>query len=194
MRLRLLSVVVAVLAVALGATSAKAFIDRTVDARLKLVHVGRDGRTLVFTDSYGGCQGRARVTQVHETRSSITVRASRPESVPEPRPEGEPQEGCTDELRLAQVRVRLRHRVRGRRILGVGYGSSDLSFGAPAVPRVRGLAPTDARRVLKARAYRTRTRYLRHADRFPSRVVAQSPAPGPIVYRPRRTVTLYVRR
>ena len=60
------------------------------------------------------------------------------------------------------------------------------------LPRAIELAPTDARRVLRAQGYRTRTRYIGR-DRFRSRVVRQSPAPGTASSK-RPRVTLFVRR
>lgn len=180
----------ALASLAFSAAQTSAFTSRTKNANLSLLHIGRDGRTLVFNDSYGGCEGPARVRRVRESRSSVTIVARRREAVPEDTGKPNEFEGCPGVLRGRKLRVRLRHPVRGRRILGTGR----IGFGSYQVlPRVVGLAPTDARRLLRAQDYRTRIVYIGR-DRFPSRVAGQSPAPGKASPGRNPRVTLYVRR
>jgi len=186
----------ALIAVFMGAGAGSAFTERTKDASFALMHVGRDGRTLVLDYTAGRCEGRVTARRVRETRSRIAIRLRQREAVPDP----EANEGCTDDLRTFRLRLRLGHPVLGRRITGPSRSSfsgyQDRRFGdqlVKVVPRVRGLAPEAARRLLRAQGFRTRTRYV-GSDRFRSRVAAQSPMPGSAPRASRPRLTLSVRR
>jgi hypothetical protein len=142
-----------------GATTALAFRHTTQRAPWTLIDVSRDGRALRLEYTGGGCAGQAKA-HVVETGEDVTVRLDQPVAIPE-----NDHEGCTAELRYFSLNVRLKHPIDGRRVLGHARGSDAVAAALGLfriegdrivwlVPRVVGLAPHDARRLLRLQGYR----------------------------------------
>jgi hypothetical protein len=143
--------VLTIVASLLVASPANASRETTERAAWSIVDVARDGRSLVVGYNGGGCRHEA-TARVLESTSGIWIRLDQAVSVPE----GE-NEACTLDLRYYTLRIRLRAPVAGREIHGHAHGRR--ARGAvPAyrrtVPRVTGLAPSDARHLLRAQRLR----------------------------------------
>ena len=138
-----------------------------------LVQAGPNERSLEVSFAYGGCQRAPRAEAV-ESRAGLRIIVS--VEVPQQR-----AVACPDFLRLARARVALRSPIRGRPLLGSWNVSSAGAVPSRVVPRVIGLAPGDARRVLagwKARPGLHAVTRVRHGRGGVPRVTAQSPSPG----------------
>ena len=157
--MRRLFVVTLLLVPLAAAPGAPAFRHTTERAPWALTDVARDGQALRLGYLGGGCAGEARA-QVTETRRDVSIRLLQPVAVPE----GD-HEACTADLIYYSVVVPLRAPIAGRRILGHARGSR--AEGAAfrlfhlhgqrlieLVPRVVGLRPRDARRLLRLQGIR----------------------------------------
>jgi len=152
-----------------------------VPAKWQVLSVGRDRRTLRLAYEYGGCQrGDARVS-LSGTGTRVRIALDVGEVVaidaPDPRPV------CTLVLYTSTAKVRLRHPVAGRPIVG---DSAVLGWRVRRVPRVIDLAFADARAALLLQDF-----HVRRAGPRRGRVVSQAPGAG--VRDPGATVILTVR-
>jgi hypothetical protein len=171
-----------VIASSLGVAPALGFRDVTRRAPWTLTDVARDGRALRVGYLGGGCKGQAKA-RVVETRADVSIRLDQPDSIPE----GD-HEACTADLIYYSLVVPLRSPIAGRRLWGHATGGR--AAGAAVhlfrlrgqriiwlVPRVVGLAPRDAQRLLRLQGFR-RVGVHRAggcARRGHTRVVAQLP-------------------
>jgi hypothetical protein len=157
--MRRLLVAMLVLTPLVAASAALAFRHTTQRAAWTLVDVSKDGRALRVAYTGGGCEGEAD-SWVVETGDAVTIRLDQPIAVPE-----NDHEACTMELIYYSLVVRLEHPLDGRRVLGHARGSLAVSAAPPLfrlhgqriiplVPRLVGLAPHDARRLLRLQGYK----------------------------------------
>ena len=142
-----------------AATAALAFRHTTRRAPWSLIDVSRDGRALRLEYTGGGCEGEAK-PRVRETGEDVTIRLDQSVAVPE-----NDHEACTAELIYYSRVVRLKQPLDGRRIRGHAGGSRAVATAIHLfrldgqrivwlVPGVVGLAPHDARRLLRLQDYR----------------------------------------
>jgi hypothetical protein len=176
--------------------AAQGFRNTTRRAPWALVDVARDGRAVRVDYLGGGCEGEAKA-RVIETRADVSIRLDQAVSIPE----GD-REACSADLVYYSLVVHLRHPIAGRRIRGHAGGSRAAAAALHLfrlhgdrviwlVPRVVGLAPHDARRLLRLQGFRIGMRPDRGCARR-ARVIAQWPH-GHSVQRSRR-IGLVVRR
>jgi hypothetical protein len=137
-----------------------------------LVQAGPQERSLEVSFAYGGCESNPKAEAAESPRGlRITVSVEVPQ-----------QRGivCPAFARLVRTRVALRAPIRGRPLLG-SWSVSSTPGPARTVPRVIGLAPGDAQRVVGG--WNTSPKLhaairVRHGRRGLPRVTAQSPSPG----------------
>ena len=157
--LGLLLAAVALIAVAPAWASAQVpgFTPRTIDAVWTITGVERDGRTLRLAYQGGGClrgDGRA---FVEESAERIAIRVEQTQDIPGP------GYACTLQLLHQRLLVTLRAPVAGRAVTGVTlaptlfHGTAGIRFSERyvlfVIPRVIGLAPADAARVLRQQGF-----------------------------------------
>jgi hypothetical protein len=138
-----------------------------------LVQAGPNERSLEVSFAYGGCERNPQADAAesgHGLRITVTV-------------ESPQQSGlvCPAFERLARERVPLVRPIRGRPLLGSWKVSSTGVAPARTVPRVTGLAPADARRVVAEWNVLPRLHAavrVRHGRRGLPRVASQSPNAG----------------
>lgn len=141
------------------ATAALAFRYTTQRAPWVLIDVSSDGRALRLEYTGGGCEGEAK-PRVVETSQDVTIRLDQSVDVPENH-----HEGCTAELIYYSLVVPLKQPLEGRRIRGHARGSRAEAAAFELfrlhgqrviflVPRLVGLAPHDARRLLRLQGYK----------------------------------------
>jgi hypothetical protein len=151
---------------------------RTVDAVWTIAGVEPNGRTLRLVYLGGGClhgDGRA---IVDESPQRIAIRIEQSESVA-PHP-------CPSIARSHELLVTLRERVAGRPVTGASYARS-LYFRVGVrfseryvlfvIPRVIGLAPADAARVLRQQGFAATAPRSTAVGRRPA-ITDQLPSPG----------------
>ena len=159
-----------------------------------LTDVGRGSRSLFISYAQGSSSCTSPATaRVIETRDVIRVRLSQQVVA------SGPGVFCTGDLVFGTIEVHLRHPVDGRQIVQPTDGAPLVVLGptrcdrrqdcVSIVPRVNGLSPRDARRVLLNDGFRPRFERTRDVRGRP-RVIGQAPAPQ--TPRHERTVTLIV--
>ncbi|HMD51975.1 MAG TPA: hypothetical protein VKG62_04615 [Solirubrobacteraceae bacterium] len=135
--------------------------------------VGPRERSLIVVYEYGGCEGPALETTVHETPTTVSIRVQKKEEPPE-----QPGVVCPAIARIGQWNVPLSLPLGGRAISGVPSPSRvpvppDVGY----APRFIGFSPQDARNALSLWGLHGQIRAAGTA-RGLRRVVAQHPAPG----------------
>jgi hypothetical protein len=142
------------------AADASAFRHTTERAPWTVIDVSKHGRALRVSYIGGGCAGAAKA-HVTETRDAVGIRLDQAVAVPE-----NDHEGCTADLVYYSLVVRLKDPIDGRRLRGQARGTkaAGLTLGLFRldsqeriiwlVPGVVGLAPSDARRLLRLQGYR----------------------------------------
>jgi hypothetical protein len=158
--MRTLLVALVLAGLLLTAADASAFRHTTQRAPWALIDVSRGGRALRLVYTGGGCEGEAKA-RVTETRGAVGIRLDQAVAVPE-----NDHEACTAELVYYSLVVRLRHPLDGRRIRGHAGWRAAVELALPLfrldrqqniiwlVPGVVGLAPHDARRLLRLQDYK----------------------------------------
>jgi hypothetical protein len=158
--MRTLLVALVLAGLLLTAADASAFRHTTQRAPWALIDVSRGGRALRLVYTGGGCEGEAKA-RVTETPGAVGIRLDQAVAVPE-----NDHEACTAELVYYSLVVRLRHPIDGRRVGGGATGSRASAIALRLfrldaqqrviwlVPGVVGLAPRDARRLLRLQGYR----------------------------------------
>jgi hypothetical protein len=142
-----------------AAAHAFAFRHTTRRAPWALIDVTRGGRALQVSYIGGGCEGEAKPTVI-ETRDDVSIRLAQEVAVPE-----NDHEACTADLIYYGLVVHLKQPLDGRRIRGQARGSRAVGAAIELfrlhnddaiflVPGVVGLAPQDARRLLRLQGYR----------------------------------------
>lgn len=156
------------------------FRDSTRRAPWVLMDVTRDGRGLVVGYVGGGCDFDADARTV-QTPTRVSIVLDQAIAIPEG-----PNEACTADLRFYSLVVPLVNPIAGRRLVGqassrhaglAGFGpfrprGEDFVL---IVPRVIGLAPLDARRMLRAHGYHVRVVPAGGRCAKRAQVVAQTP-------------------
>lgn len=137
-----------------------------------LVQAGPGERSLEIAIVYGGCE-RNPGTTVTEYTSGVSIVVTT---------ESPPADAiCPADARVAIIRAALQAPLRGRRVLGTWTVSNGALAEVRRVPRVVGLAPGDARRVVDERVTIPRMHAsirVRHLGHGLPRVTQQSPAAG----------------
>jgi hypothetical protein len=151
-----------------GASGAKDSDGQRVGTRSKeypwvLLEAGRGRQSLVIRYERPSCALRERVV-VRESRSTISIRVVG-EGIADPEGEGI---ACTADLSTPTHTVRLKRPIEGRRIEGPGAWSGHFGMGyltksvpdaphpdlaLPGTPRLLGLAPHDAERLLELHGF-----------------------------------------
>ncbi len=186
------------------ATAASAFELVQVPASWSVVAAGPQERSLEIEVHFGGCNQKGDFhATVTETPTSIGVSVLTSVSRPTETPPGAPRDACPLNFVSGARQVPLAAPIAGRRFYGLPAQGAPgplpepfLSPGAlptqTAVPRVIGLAPSDAKRIL-GRSWGVRLVTPKHSRRGLPRVIAQTPAPGAYLW-PLRTITLQLSR
>ena len=159
------------------AVSAGAAATKQVAAEWDVAGVGSGARSLDLYVNGGGCGGPLEAT-ARETASTVTVTVLRTVSA-------EPDMICTADYKRDRARVSLAAPLNGRSIRGrpakprvrVSLRSSGGSSGFERMPRLRGMAPWEARRALRLRGLGVRIRYADGVRRR-AQVISQAPAAG----------------
>jgi hypothetical protein len=143
----------------LAAAPADAFRSTTRRARWTLTDVSKDGRGFTVRYLGGGCEHEATAAVV-EAADRIAVRLTQPVDIPEGQ-----HEACTANLIIYAKRIRLKQPIAGRLLVGHRRSPRLAAIGPlrergrreiRLVPRVTGLAPRDARRLLRLQGMRGR--------------------------------------
>jgi hypothetical protein len=169
-----LSIIVMTVALASGAsvTGAAEPASTRQPISWSLVQAGPRERSLEIGYVYGGCE-RNPMTTATEYASGVSI-AVTTEAAPA-------RTICPAIAQLVTEQVALRAPLRGRRVLGTWTVSNRTPAAIRRVPRVIGLAPGDARRVvdewIPIRRLHASIR-VRHDRRGLPRVTSQSPAAG----------------
>jgi hypothetical protein len=137
-----------------------------------LVQVGPNERTLEIRYKSGACE----TTAVHNVQKSRTVSIS----VSYEREVLTGNETCPEILYVRSIKIRLFQPLAGRHVEGgerADVGNGPYVGRYPAVPRLTGLSPADAKSLLGGLKLRALVRAVGRTTGL-ARVVSQSPAPG----------------
>jgi len=162
----------AALASSASVTSAAETVWTRAPISWSLVQAGPRERSLEIAYEYGGCERSPEATaREYANGVSITLTTESPPA----------NTICPEFARVGTGRVALRAPLHGRRVLGTWTVSNGTPVAGRRVPRVIGLAPSDALRVVDERATMPRLHAsvrVRHVGHGRPRVTWQSPAAG----------------